>query len=217
MITKCPKCEKEFDNYSKWGAKKFCSRACANSRTHTNEVKSKISKSLSGKKLSSEQRAKRRKKITYDQKKFCLHCDIPLPDKKTGKFCSINCWVQNVAQNRTAFQNYKSKCQFVFDIKEYNDIFDMSLVHQYGWYSPSNKGNNLNGVSKDHLFSVKQGFVENVDPYYISHPANCNLVLHKDNQRKRAKCSISLEELIEKVEKFDRERGGMVTQRIANP
>ena len=31
----CPKCNTEFDNYSKWGAKKYCSRSCANSREQT--------------------------------------------------------------------------------------------------------------------------------------------------------------------------------------
>jgi hypothetical protein len=217
MITKCPKCEKEFDNYSKWGAKKFCSRACANSRIHTTETKSKVSKKLSGRKLSKSHRDKL-KSLYLSNKINCLHCDsLFYPPHKTSKFCSKICWKDNVEQNRTAFENYKTKCKFTFDISQYVDLFDMSLVKEYGWYSPSNKGNNIKGVSKDHLFSVKQGFVENVDPYYISHPANCNLVLHKDNQRKRAKCSISLEELIEKVEKFDRERGGMVTHRIANP
>ena len=40
---KCPKCGKEFDDYSKWGPKKFCSRQCANSRVRTDEIKNKIS------------------------------------------------------------------------------------------------------------------------------------------------------------------------------
>lgn len=39
----CPKCSKNFDAYSKWGERKFCSRSCANSRKHSNETKQKIS------------------------------------------------------------------------------------------------------------------------------------------------------------------------------
>jgi hypothetical protein len=42
MIINCPKCNVEFDNYSKWGVKKFCSRKCSNSRNfsaETNELK----------------------------------------------------------------------------------------------------------------------------------------------------------------------------------
>jgi hypothetical protein len=46
MIKKCPKCLHEFDDHSKWGPKKFCSRKCANSRTRTKEIKEKISKSV---------------------------------------------------------------------------------------------------------------------------------------------------------------------------
>ena len=37
MNTICPKCNKEFDNYSKYGAKKFCSKTCANYRDQTNK------------------------------------------------------------------------------------------------------------------------------------------------------------------------------------
>lgn len=36
-------CQKKFDNYSKWGPKRFCSRTCANSRMRTDEVRKKIS------------------------------------------------------------------------------------------------------------------------------------------------------------------------------
>ena len=37
MIINCPKCNTEFDNYSKWGAKKFCSRKCSNSRVFSED------------------------------------------------------------------------------------------------------------------------------------------------------------------------------------
>jgi hypothetical protein len=48
MIVECPKCSVQFENETKWGPKKFCSRACANTRTHTQDTKKKISKSLKG-------------------------------------------------------------------------------------------------------------------------------------------------------------------------
>ena len=47
MIIECPKCKISFDNYSKWGPKKFCSRQCANSRIQTNEIKERKSKACS--------------------------------------------------------------------------------------------------------------------------------------------------------------------------
>lgn len=42
----CPKCNSEFDDYSKWGAKKYCSRKCANSRQQTKEIRESKSKKL---------------------------------------------------------------------------------------------------------------------------------------------------------------------------
>jgi len=46
-IKNCPKCNKEFDDYSKWGAKKFCSRSCANSKEQTQLMRDKKAKKLS--------------------------------------------------------------------------------------------------------------------------------------------------------------------------
>lgn len=50
MIKECPKCGNDFDSYSKWGEKKFCSRKCANSRTFSEESKKKKSEALKGRK-----------------------------------------------------------------------------------------------------------------------------------------------------------------------
>lgn len=44
----CPKCGSIFDEYSKWGPKKFCSRKCANSREQTPEIKERKSLKLRG-------------------------------------------------------------------------------------------------------------------------------------------------------------------------
>lgn len=48
MIKNCEKCGTEFDAYSKWGVKKFCSRKCANSRVFSDEAKNKKSLALRG-------------------------------------------------------------------------------------------------------------------------------------------------------------------------
>ena len=42
----CPKCNTEFDDYSKYGPKKYCSRKCANSRPQTKEIRESKSKKL---------------------------------------------------------------------------------------------------------------------------------------------------------------------------
>ena len=75
-------------------------------------------------------------------------------------------------------------------------------MEKYGWYSPSNKNNNLLGVSKDHLYSVKDGFLNVIDPSIIKHPANCKLMLHKDNNSKGYKSIITLDELLDRIKKW---------------
>jgi hypothetical protein len=46
----CPKCGSPFEENEKWGIRKYCSRHCANSKTHSVETKTKIKESLSGRK-----------------------------------------------------------------------------------------------------------------------------------------------------------------------
>lgn len=88
--------------------------------------------------------------------------------------------------------------------------FDFSIIEKYGWYSPSNKRNNLGGVSRDHIYSVMEGFKNNIDSKILSHPANCQLMIHNDNISKGNKSSITLEELLEKIKEWDKKYGGLV-------
>jgi len=85
---------------------------------------------------------------------------------------------------------------------DYSNKFDLSLVEQHGWYSPINKRNNLNGVSKDHMYSVRDGFINNIEPEIIKHPANCKLLLHNDNNRKNYTSSITIDDLIERIKNW---------------
>lgn len=39
-------CGREFESKGKWGIRRFCSRSCANKRTHSEETKEKISASI---------------------------------------------------------------------------------------------------------------------------------------------------------------------------
>lgn len=70
-------------------------------------------------------------------------------------------------------------------------------------YSPTNKGNNLNGVSRDHMLSVAEAFKLGMDPAVVKHPANCRLILHRKNQQKRSNSIITKNELLERIELFD--------------
>lgn len=48
----------------------------------------------------------------------------------------------------------------------------------------------------DHLFSIKQGFLENLPIEIISHPCNLHMIFYMDNLKKQDNCWITKEELL---------------------
>ena len=125
--------------------------------------------------------------------------------KRSNKvFCSNECRIQFRRKDMTEFKIYKTETNFNFNLSDYPDEFDFTLIEKYGWYSPSNKKNNLGGVSRDHMLSVKEGFELGIDPKLLAHPANCKLMIHNDNVSKNKKSSITLEELLERIENFNK-------------
>jgi len=100
------------------------------------------------------------------------------------------------------FKRYRQLCEFKFSLKDYPNKFDFHLIEKYGWYKAKNRGDNPNGVNRDHMYSIKEGFVNNVDPLIISHPANCQLITHKNNIEKRSKSSITLDELYKRIKEW---------------
>lgn len=104
--------------------------------------------------------------------------------------------------NAVGLVRFRQLCEFKFSLNDYPDKFDFKLIEQYGWYKAKNRGDNLGGVSRDHMYSVKDGYINNVDPKIIAHPANCKLVRHYDNSKKKDKSSITLEELKKRIEEW---------------
>jgi hypothetical protein len=168
----------------------FCSRSCANTRNLSDDTKSKISESL--------KKTKKSIRCIYDK------CDNEfLPKKKSTRYCSISCGRLANVKEKTGYDLYKSQTTFSFNVYDYSDEFQLSLLEKHGWYSAANRGNNLNGISRDHMYSVMEGFRNNIDPNLLSHPANCKLMKHNDNVSKLDKCSISLDELKMRIKKWD--------------
>ena len=58
----------------------------------------------------------------------------------------------------------------------------------------------------DHKFSIKKGFEENIPPEIIGSLKNLEMVPGKKNCAKRAKCSISKEELLDESDKVQRNK-----------
>lgn len=205
----CPKCSAE---HNKPGT--FCSRKCANSRGPRDEnFKEKLRQKLTGSKLSPKHLASLPRGDNHHKRKnknleplvdtVCEFCKIKVFKYGKSKFCSKTCWMEHNKSLRSAWDNYKFTCKFTFNVFDYPNYFDLSLINEYGWYTASNRGNNLNGISRDHMISVRYGFENSIDPKIIAHPANCLLVRHKENQSKRTKCSLTLEQLLERIKIFE--------------
>ena len=62
----------------------------------------------------------------------------------------------------------------------------------------------MGGVSRDHIYSVNEGFKNKVDPKIISHPANCRLMVHSENISKNKKSDITIEELLIKIDNWNK-------------
>lgn len=206
----CKQCGNMFSSYIKVRSL-FCSQTCSGKFNSTDrilseETKNKIKNSLTGYKHSEEFRQKisgenngkwidgrsveiRNRKI--DGKKYCKYCKLFIIQDKYKKICE-DC-------RYSYYKAYRPSCEFKFILYDYPEEFDFELIKKHGWYSPSNKKNNLKGVSRDHLYSVKYGFINKVDPIIISHPANCRLIRQKENSSKGYKSCITLQELKERI------------------
>ena len=148
----------------------------------------------------------------------------PIPKEK-HPFCTVefilcsktNKWYSNRNSNgsirkvspyvKTEKEKYYQAARFRFNVYQFPEKFDLDLVNNHGWYScPGKKrkrsAKNINGVSRDHLMSVSYGFKNNIDPAIISHPANCQIVLHSENKRKAESCKITLEELLDRIKNW---------------
>jgi hypothetical protein len=205
-ICKNTRCNKEFDIEFTEGTtpkkQAYCSRKCANSRGPRSE----------------DFKIKVKQKLTIEpHKKTCPNCHVEFTTKRKDQIhCSRKCG----RKSRINYDDidplclYRQRCCFQFSLNDYPNEFDFSLVERYGWYKAKNRGDNLNGVSRDHIISVKHGYINNIDPNLISHPANCQLLRHNDNVSKLDKCGMTIDDLIQKIKKWDTKYSDIVSSTL---
>jgi hypothetical protein len=184
---------------------KFCNHSC--SATYNNLLKlprsiksrAKTSESLSG------------KTYTIIKNVTCCVCNTNFNlavgtkrnlSKIKCKTCYRPCRPKRII-DLSKLKDYRLACKFKFSLKDFPNELEFTLIEQYGWYSASNHGNNLSGVSRDHMVSVRYGFDNNIDPKILAHPANCKLMQHSSNISKYVKNSITYEELLVKIKEWD--------------
>jgi len=193
---KCGQCGKPIPFKNK--KNKFCNRSCSNSFNNKYTNKNKDYKGFAFK-ISESLKEHYKNKETSKKLKICINCNNEFSvDNKY--FCSTLCRKEHSRKNMSSYIIYKANSQFKFSLNEYQKEFDFELIEKYGWYSPKNSKNpNINGVSRDHMLSINDGFLNKIDPEIISHPANCKLMRHSQNISKNKKSTITLEELEEKI------------------
>lgn len=99
-------------------------------------------------------------------------------------YCCIECKKEYFINLKNDIELYKLCSKFKFNLSDYEDNFDFDLIKKFGWYKAKNHGNNINGVSRDHMFSINEGFKQLINPLLIAHPANCKLIKNTNNQKK---------------------------------
>ena len=134
---------------------------------------------------------------------------MPITSIETRKKLSDSAKKRYKKTSANSLKEFRLLCAFKFNVYDYPDEFPIDLINEYGWYSASNRGGNLNGVSRDHMISVKYAYDNAIDHNLISHPANCKLMIHNENVSKYSKCSISVEELIQKINEWNCKYAGM--------
>lgn len=211
----CVNCNSVIEYNKRFYNDKFCNHACSASFNNKNRKGMKYTLSEEGRSILVESALKnllnsesRKKSFENQNSKYnrntnkinCIECG---EFTRRKKYCSKNCMKINKRKNMDEYQKYRLDSNFKFNLADYSDEFDFTLIERYGWYSPTNKNNNLIGVSRDHMLSVREGFELGIDPKIISHPANCKLMIHNDNIAKNKNSTITYEELIERIKKFE--------------
>jgi predicted nucleic acid-binding Zn ribbon protein len=190
----------------------FCSKSCAAIFNNNSKDWSKIK---TGPKPGLKIKDKKQKQIKSKNKEITF--DIEGPFTKiylcTCKITGMKWYSKTIKTIHPSAINskklYSYQCRFNFSISKYPKWFSKasSLIKLYGWYSAANRGNNLNGCSRDHLYSILDGYKNKVDPKILSHPANCEIKSHKENQKKKSKSSITLDELLVRIKLFEESYG----------
>lgn len=116
MIVNCPKCGSEFDNYSKWCVKQFCSRKCANSRGP----------------MDNEAKQLRREYALKNPKGSILYASLPKYNLRNGTY--YRCSVCNVEFYSNKSRGNRKFCSAECRNKNSGGLRIRSGIGKLGWY-----------------------------------------------------------------------------------
>lgn len=109
-------------------------------------------------------------------------------------------WMKTLYTNNTKEELYswakKLSESELTDLKEYYK--EVSKYTKRAAHKVNNIELRSNDYHLDHIFSIKEGYKNNVDPKIIGSVVNLRIVTKSKNCSKKSNCDISLEELVEK-------------------
>lgn len=200
----CKHCNKLFKPAA--GRLYFCNHSCSASFNNTKrgprseETKEKISRSLRKNEKKLKPKKVKTEVVGPYSKLFickCNHCKAKFISRMKKQHCPQHRHLYSISN--------KSGYKFTFNVYHYPDLFDINLLKSVGWFGPGGKSGrwNINGLSRDHKVSITEAIVNNYDPYYITHPLNCELMPHSQNNIKKTNSSIAYNELKQMVDAYD--------------
>jgi hypothetical protein len=129
--------------------------------------------------------------------KKCSHCSELFCSRKKRKYCSSCAPLYE--------KTYKQRFKFTFNVYKYPNLFDLDYIKRIGWYSRGGTAGKWNpdGLTRDHRVSITDAIKNNYDPFYISHPLNCEIMSWTDNNKKKSKSSLSYDELVKLVDNYE--------------
>jgi hypothetical protein len=127
----------------------------------------------------------------------CKHCSSLFLSRIKKQYCELH--------RELYSESSKSGYKFTFNVYHYSELFDIALLNKVGWFSPGGKAGqwNMSGLSRDHKVSVTEAIKNRYDPFYITHPLNCELMPHAQNNKKKTKSSMSYAELVDLVNTYE--------------
>lgn len=128
---------------------------------------------------------------------ICKTCDLHFVAKEAMRYCNDH--------RNSGPKNARMNYRFKFNVYDYPELFDLELIAKFGWYSPGGKAGtmNINGISRDHRISIADAIKHHYDSYYITHPLNCELMQHEQNNKKKGNSSITYADLVASIILFD--------------
>jgi hypothetical protein len=121
---------------------------------------------------------------------------------RMGKSEALKNWAKTHITPKTDEKHiYWDACKFQFIPYSETKIMGFELLLIHGIYHQTL---NPDGMTRDHMYSIFDGWRNAVDPKIISHPANCQFMSHSSNSSKNNSSSISLLGLKTRIAHWDK-------------